>query len=61
MKAEPSTLAEYQQPLEKDRKVVRDKDFRGMLRRLVDASRSARVIEREIAGLDKADVVECSA
>lgn len=61
MKTERSTLAEYQKPLEKDRQVVCEKDFHGMLRLLVDASRSARVVEREIAGLDKADVVECSA
>lgn len=49
MKAERSTLVEYQKPLEKDRQVVRDKDFHGMIRRLVEASRSARVVEREIA------------
>jgi hypothetical protein len=35
MKVERSTLAECQKPLDKDRQVVRDKDFHGMVRRLV--------------------------
>jgi hypothetical protein len=55
-----STLAECQKPLEKNRQIVRDKEFHGMVRRLVEAYRSTRVVERKIAGFNEADIVECS-
>ena len=60
MKAERSTLAEYQKPLKKDRQVKRDKDFHGMVRRFVDASRSAGVVEGEVAIGNEADIVKGS-